>query len=358
MKTILVGDLHLKAQIILPMVEQKVKELGIKRVILLGDYTDAYEQERNFDLYMNELDYLFIWKSKMKVFGVEVINLLGNHDVSYLTVTPRMYSLQDADGFLSVGRKLLKLNLQIAFQLDDYLISHAGYTQDFDLEDWHFETITENLIDNLDDLEDHVGKARGGKYFLGSPLWADFDHELSCLPNPKYQKQIVGHTPQTKITTVHKGEFELVGIDTFTINLIKRKPFFEESGSGEILLYEDSTLTPIQLDWQSAEVFEKLNKTFERSRRVAKLHGIILDFEKWSITVEDKEIFLTNKEFDIFVYFLEHEGNKVSSTEINSKILTHYEKNVTLTESIDSLNAKIQPLKIQQLSDDEFIFER
>ena len=190
MKTILVGDLHLKAQIILPMVEQKVKELGIKRVILLGDYTDAYEQERNFDLYMNELDYLFIWKSKMKVFGVEVINLLGNHDVSYLTVTPRRYSLQDADGFLSVGRKLLKLNLQIAF-----LVSHAGYTQDFDLEDWHFETINENLIDNLDNLEDHVGKARGGEYFLGSPLWADFDHELSYLPNLKYQKQIVGHTP-------------------------------------------------------------------------------------------------------------------------------------------------------------------
>ena len=86
MKTILVGDLHLTAQIVLPMVEQKVKELGIKRVILLGDYTDAYEQEKNVDLYVNELDYLFIWKSKMNVFGVEVISLLGNHDVSYLTV--------------------------------------------------------------------------------------------------------------------------------------------------------------------------------------------------------------------------------------------------------------------------------
>ncbi len=264
MKTILVGDLHLTAQIVLPMVEQKVKELGIKQVILLGDYTDAYEQEKNVDLYMNELDYLFIWKSKMKVFGVEVINLLGNHDVSYLTVTPRRYSLQSADGFLSVGRKLLKLNLQIAFQLDDYLISHAGYTQDFDLEDWHFEKITENLIDNLDDLEDHVGKARGGKYFLGSPLWADFDHELSFLPNPKYQKQIVGHTPQTKITTVRKRQFELVGIDTFTVIPIKERPFFKETGSGEILLYDNGALIPIKLDWQSDEVINKLNEIFEK----------------------------------------------------------------------------------------------
>lgn len=56
---------------------------------------------------MNELDYLFIWKSKMKVFGVEVINLLGNHDVSYLTVTPRRYSLQSADSIAKLYGILL-----------------------------------------------------------------------------------------------------------------------------------------------------------------------------------------------------------------------------------------------------------
>lgn len=266
MKTLLVGDLHLKAEIILPMVERKVKELGVKRVILVGDYMDAYEQQKNVDLYMNELDYLFIWKSKMKVFNVEVTTLLGNHDVSYLTVTPKSYSLQNAEGFLSVGRKLLKLDLQIAFQLDDYLVSHAGYTQEFDLEDWHFESITESLIDNLDDLEDHVGKARDGEYLLGSPLWADFDHELGYLPNLKYRKQIVGHTPQTQIKSSHKGQFELVGIDTFTIIPIKKKPGFKKTGSGEVLLYDNGRLTPIQLNWKSDEVFEKLNEMFDRSQ--------------------------------------------------------------------------------------------
>lgn len=174
---------------------------------------------------MNELDYLFIWKSKMKVLGIEVVNILGNHDVSYLTITPRVYSLRDSSGFLTVGKRLLKLNLQIAFQLDDFLVSHAGYTQDHSLEEWHFEIITENLINNLDDLEDHIGKTRGGKYSLGSPLWADFDHELSCSPNPKYTKQIVGHTPQTKITIFQKENFKLVGIDTLTIVPIKKPPF-------------------------------------------------------------------------------------------------------------------------------------
>lgn len=167
-----------------------------------------------------------------------------------MTVILKIYSLQNAAGFLLVRQKLLKLKLQIAYRLDDYLVSHAGYTQNFDLENWHFETINETLIDKLDALEDHVGKAKGGKELLDSPLWTDFNYELSYLPNPKYQKQIVEHTPQTKIITAHKGKIELVGIDTFTIISIETKPFFKETGSGEILLYEDGRLKPIQLSWK------------------------------------------------------------------------------------------------------------
>lgn len=214
---------------------------------------------------MNELDYLFVWKLKMTVLGVEVINLLGNHDVAYLTVTPSSYSLRDADGFLAVRQKLLKLNLQIAFQLNAYLVSHAGYTQDFDLQDWHLELITEALVDNLESLEDHIGKARGGEYALGSPLWADFEQELIEAPNSKYPRQIVGHTPQTRITTVHHAKFELVDIDTFTIIPIECKPFFKNNGNGEVLLYENDIITPIPLDWPSIAVFEKLNETFDRN---------------------------------------------------------------------------------------------
>lgn len=67
---------------------------------------------------------------------------------------------------------------------------------------------------------------------------------------------------------------------------------------------------------------------------------------------------MTNKEFDIFVYLLEHKSKKLSASEIKSKILVRYEKNATFTESIDDLNTKIQPLEIRKLSDDEFIFER
>ena len=56
-----------------------------------------------------------------------------------------------------------------------------------------------------------------------------------------------------------------MGIDTFTIIPIKRKPFFKEIGSGEILLYDNGTLIPIQVDWQSDGVFNNLNEIFEKN---------------------------------------------------------------------------------------------
>jgi len=51
MKTLLVGDLHLKAQLILPnIVEEAIEKLGCKRVIRMGDYMDEYKQQNNTKL--------------------------------------------------------------------------------------------------------------------------------------------------------------------------------------------------------------------------------------------------------------------------------------------------------------------
>lgn len=40
MKTLLIGDLHLKSQLILPIVDRIIQTYNIKRVIFLGDYVD------------------------------------------------------------------------------------------------------------------------------------------------------------------------------------------------------------------------------------------------------------------------------------------------------------------------------
>jgi len=42
MKTLLIGDTHLMARIILPKASDIIQELDVKRVVLMGDYTDQW----------------------------------------------------------------------------------------------------------------------------------------------------------------------------------------------------------------------------------------------------------------------------------------------------------------------------
>lgn len=356
MKTLLVGDLHLKAQIVLPLIEEKVRKLSCCRVILMGDYTDAYDQTRNLDLYVNELDYLLMWKSKMQTLGIEVVTLLGNHDAPYFTNNPKMYSVRDVGTFIIVRDKLLKLGLQVAFQLEDYLISHAGYTEDYELEDWHLSILIKEDVEKIDRLDKHVGRARGGQYRLGSPIWSDFDMELSIFPNQKHPKQIVGHTPQKQINIEQKESFRLIGIDTFTVIPKKQSPYFEQTGSGEILLYENGKTKIIPLPWRNDDVIQLIGSKFYRNKRIVTMRDIIFDFEKWSITINGNEIFLTNKEFDIFVYLFEREDKVVSLEEIRVQILSKYESGDPDENVMSRLASKIETVNI--LPNNEYIFKR
>jgi len=40
MKTLAIGDLHLMAGLILPMVEAHITDQGIQHIVFTGDYTD------------------------------------------------------------------------------------------------------------------------------------------------------------------------------------------------------------------------------------------------------------------------------------------------------------------------------
>lgn len=42
MRTIVVGDMHQKQHLVLPIVDNAIRFLGAKRVVLLGDYCDDY----------------------------------------------------------------------------------------------------------------------------------------------------------------------------------------------------------------------------------------------------------------------------------------------------------------------------
>lgn len=257
MKTILVGDLHLKGRLILPIVEEFLFEKKCEQVVLMGDYTDDWNCNLNDRLFLDELDFLINWKRRMEEKGIQVIALLGNHDAPYITGELRNYSLRI--DYRKVAHKLIGLGVQIAFELDDYVCSHAGFCVGFDLQEWHLRKLTYSDFDlkRVKNLENRIGK-RGGFIQIPSPLWADFS-ELTEYPNPDIPKQIVGHTPQNNIvfTNGSNGEYQFVDIDTFNLATSGDYPYYHFRGNGDLLLY-DSGLSVLETKWQTKGTLERL----------------------------------------------------------------------------------------------------
>ena len=143
--------------------------------------------------------------------------------------------------------------MQIAYQLDDYLVSHAGYNFLFDTEPWHFEPIqVEKYEKELEILAYAVGPMRGGGDLAGSPLWADF-REIEIAANIKYPKQIVGHTPKSSID-ISKN---IIGLDTFSLSMNAQNTY-EYIGNGDLLFYELGTLQVIPTNWISSNIIKNL----------------------------------------------------------------------------------------------------
>lgn len=125
MKIIAIGDIHGK-DTWKKIVE---KEIDADRIIFIGDYFDSFDipfkdQAKNF----NE-----ILRYKLK--NIEkVILLIGNHDFHYLTVsdTEQYSGFQDeyALNIMDVLENAIDNELmQISFEHDGYLFTHAGVTQ-------------------------------------------------------------------------------------------------------------------------------------------------------------------------------------------------------------------------------------
>ena len=256
MKTLLIGDTHLMSRLILQKANEVILELAIKRVILMGDYTDQWAGTQFENWYKDDLRFLYRWKQDMLSQGIEVILLVGNHDVPYLVDKPVYYSVKNQKAFEWVREMLFNLELRIAYKLGNYLISHAGYTISYEPEKWHFKTLALENKEELISLHDHVGLSRGGRYMTGSPIWADLNRDLYEFYNRSHPKQIVGHTP---VEGISLGQ-EIIGVDTFSL-----RTNYQPLGNGEMLLYEDEKLTIIEnLDWKSKENQAQINEFFSK----------------------------------------------------------------------------------------------
>ncbi|COH03153.1 Ser/Thr protein phosphatase family protein [Streptococcus pneumoniae] len=126
--------------------------------------------------------------------------------------------------FFSVKELLQDLKLQIAYQLDDYLVSHAGFNLIFDPKEWHFNLYTK-----------------------------EYEEELELLPNQDFPKQIVGHTPKESID-ISKN---VIGIDTFSLYIDKDNKY-QFIGNGDLLVYDQGHFEVISTDWATDKILKQL----------------------------------------------------------------------------------------------------
>lgn len=194
-KTLVVGDVHLKQEIILPRVEAAARA-GVTRIVFLGDYCDEWHATDRQTL--EALGLFADWTREMRGAGTDVVLLLGNHDLQYLMGEPGPGTRASIMG--EVREALLSLKLKAAETIGCFLATHAGVTQTWADRFLDSPTGAEGLAAQLNGLYARnafaelsaCGPGRGGMSVPG-PLWADAGELWSDAA--RGVDQIVGHSP-------------------------------------------------------------------------------------------------------------------------------------------------------------------
>ena len=200
MKTLVVGDLHLKQEFVLPKIDGVLSnDPEIGRIVFLGDACDDWGASEACAL--AALEYYAKWVRLRRDRGVQVDVLLGNHDFCYIR------GKRGPGSIMTIMRDLRailedELRAEVACAVGPYLCTHAGLTgvwatrflPDVPAD---AEVIAQRLNEMLANSAcwaawDSCPPSRGGRLLPG-PLWADLrdmlDDAVPGLP------QIVGHTP-------------------------------------------------------------------------------------------------------------------------------------------------------------------
>lgn len=251
-KTLVVGDMHLKQSIILPRVDALAARYGVRRIVFAGDYCDEW---RSSDAMLSdELNLFAEWVGDARRAGKQIDLLLGNHDYQY--VLGREGSGTHMSLIGEVQALLDGLDPMIAATVDGFLVTHAGLTESWARRHLGEVADADEAAGRLNALhrggkKDRLallscGPGRGGRNLPG-PLWADRD-ELR-RDAVRGIDQIVGHTPS--------GTCELVGAeaddlpahvariwtcDTFSLTL---RHFRFPIGDGSMLLVEDGQVSVV-----------------------------------------------------------------------------------------------------------------
>lgn len=168
MKTIVVGDMHQKQRPILPIVDNAIRFLGARRVVLLGDYCDDYSPNRDTTdakKLLEGLEFQADWIDRTRGRGIQVDVLLGNHDMQYLI--ERQGPGTNLNCTIPAQRLLAQMNVHMAAAVDGWLATHAGLTSQF-----------ANVVLEIDTNAARSDRPSYSAESLSDQLNATFDHAL------------------------------------------------------------------------------------------------------------------------------------------------------------------------------------
>lgn len=242
-KTIVLGDTHGRSLWKLIVAIEKPD-----RVVFIGDYFDS------FDLSAVEQMYNFNEIISYKESGQsEVILLIGNHDYHYFPeIGNKGYSGYQAGAAMAISHSLKenRKHLQMAYQFDDVLCTHAGVSSDFMNSvfgegGWN----EDNIVELLNDMWtykpltfDFAGAVSLKKMSYvdpygdneeQSPIWIRPRSLMRANKNTLRKKfiQVVGHTQMDKVDV--KGSS--TGGRYYFIDTLPT--------SGEYLVFQDAKVT-------------------------------------------------------------------------------------------------------------------
>lgn len=236
MKTVVIGDIHGRS-----VWKLIVNMENPDRVIFIGDYFDSFDIKGEEQL-NNFLDIIEYKKSS----GKKVILLIGNHDHHYYpeigdTGTSgyqSMFSYQISP-VLDANRE----HLQVAYQMDEFLFTHAGVSsvfmdEVFGVDGWK----TETLVDQLNEMfmyRPGVFSFNGldpyGDDVYQTPLWIRPRSLMKANKNTLRTRfiQVVGHTQVTKLDI--DGAMKAAGGRYYVVDCL--------GSTGEYLVIQDGELS-------------------------------------------------------------------------------------------------------------------
>lgn len=260
-KTLVVGDLHLRQEVIYRIVDTAVEQLGVGRVVFTGDYTDNWYASAV--TFRDAFDEMLIWVKRRRREGLAVDLVLGNHDSQYLLGEPGPGSHMDLAPI--VVDALDQLGVTAATTVGASLVTHAGVTAMWAKRFLSVELLAGGGVPSAGEIARELnamlecgragdeaalrtlasaGSGRGGAGIPG-PLWAD-QSELYQDPVPGLD-QIVGHTPVESIDLWSipaedgvRTSCHLIFCDTFSLTRD-----LSSVGDGSMLLVDGKTVRTV-----------------------------------------------------------------------------------------------------------------